>query len=76
MQSHTAGAVEHKTLAAKQSYDPLNNQEIKVIMVGDKFTGKTALIDQFIKQEFSWQYSTTVSFEYMTLYIAIYYIAS
>ena len=62
MQSHTAGAVGHKTLAARQSYDPLNNQEIKIIMVWDKFTGKIALIDQFIKQEFSWHaYIFTIS---------------
>ena len=62
MQSHAAGATGHKTLTVKPSYDPLNNQEIKVIIVGDGYTGKTALVEQFIKQEFSWKYSTTVSF--------------
>ena len=67
MQCPTAGVMGRKKLTAKQSYDLLNNQEIKVIIVGDGYTGKTALIEQFIKQEFSWKYNATVSFD-MWLY--------
>ena len=67
IQCPTAGVMGHKKLTAKQSYDLLNNQEIKVIIVGDGYTGKTALIEQFIKKEFTWKYNATVSFD-MWLY--------
>ena len=72
MQPQVDNDLKHKPLCAKKTYDDLCNKEIKVIIVGDGYTGKSALIEQLIKQDFSWKYTSTVSFLCIATYSCSY----
>jgi len=47
--------------ASTDTFKLQHSQEIKILVVGDRSVGKTALVQRFLNGTFSWQYNCTVS---------------
>lgn len=54
--------VEHKPVSKQSSYSPVDTKLIKILLAGDRCTGKSSLMKQTTATGFSCHYNTTVSF--------------
>lgn len=51
--------VQHKFVCKQSSYSPVDTKLIKILVVGDRFTGKSSLMQRITTTGFSCQYITT-----------------